>query len=87
MDDENEDNTPETGDDDGHVCDHSACEAKVSTLTDALAAKDDDIAAIAADLTLTKAANYDLLMSVPGTEETTEITEDEPDGDIDSFFV
>lgn len=83
MDEEDNDTTgADTTTEPEHVCDHSACEAKVSTLNDALADKD-------AELTIVKAANYDLLIGGPGddVEPEIEISDDAADGDIDTFFV
>jgi len=53
--------------------------AKVAELTLALAAKDQRIAELTAEVQAAKAANYDLLMATPGADATTE-----DGGDIDA---
>lgn len=70
------------------VPDNAAYEAKIAELEAALAAKDSELAAKVIELAAAKAENYDLLKSVPGTEEPiTETTIDtEEADDIDDFF-
>jgi len=62
--------------------------AKVEVLMAELAAKDATIADLTAQVTAAKAANYDLLMQIPGTTPATPEPDesDETDVDIDDLF-
>lgn len=67
--------------------DVSAYEAKIETLNATIAERDATILASAAELTASKAANYDLLMAVPGTAEVVpDEVSDESDTDISDLF-
>jgi hypothetical protein len=61
-----------TGTETEAVVDHSACEAKVTELTDALAAATvahaEDVARLEAALTAAKAANWDLAQQIPASD-------------------
>lgn len=70
--------------------DVSAYEAKISELTASLAERDASLSGLTADLTASKAANYDLLISGPRVPETQVIQNDDnfadTDIDIDDLF-
>lgn len=67
--------------------DVSAYEAKIETLNATIAERDAALVASAAELTAAKAANYDLLMAVPGTAEVVpDEVSDETDTDISDLF-
>jgi len=67
--------------------DISVYEAAIAERDAIIANKDAEIAAKDAEIQAQKAANYDLLKSVPGNETVETVTEDDNSGaDFDDFF-
>jgi hypothetical protein len=68
--------------------DLSTYQAKIDELTTVIADRDAVIADLTLQVTAAKAANYDLLMQVPGNETVTEDVDesDEVDVDVDDLF-
>ena len=89
MADEPETVVPENSETDSVETDVSVYEAKISELNGVIAELGTTITALTADLTAAKAANYDLLMTPPGTAEPDSVEsvgEDDSDTDIDDLF-
>lgn len=63
--------------------DVSVYQAKIDELTLQNVALSDQLAQAAIDLATQKAANYDLLMQIPGSDETPDDSVDESDEDFD----
>ena len=81
MDDENE--SVVVADEVATPVDVSVYEAKIAELESAVADRDNVIIAKDAEITAAKAANYDLLMSVPSDTDDTNVIVDDSDESVD----
>jgi hypothetical protein len=69
------------------VPDTATMQAKIDELTLALADRDVIVADLSAQVVAAKAANYDLLMQIPGTAPVEEVEEtDDSDIDVSDLF-